>query len=92
MATASDRVDSTASQSRSNTEELGGQVTELCAYINSASYKLLERPHPRTDVLLIPKAWAEFQTTYGYVDDVAAVIAVTIGKSKAARQIFNVAE
>ena len=42
--------------------------------------------------LLIPKAWGEFLTTYGYIDNVAAAIAITIGNSKAARQVFNVAE
>ena len=42
--------------------------------------------------LLIPKAWAEFQATYGYVDNVAAAITLTIGNHQAAGQIFNVAE
>lgn len=42
--------------------------------------------------LSIPKAWGEFQTTYGYVHNVAAAIAATIGHPAAARQIFNIAE
>lgn len=42
--------------------------------------------------LLIPKAWGEFQTTCGYIHNVAAAIAATAGNPAAANQVFNIAE
>lgn len=44
------------------------------------------------DRLEIPRAWAHWQTTYGYVDNVAAAIARVVGSPHASRRVFNVAE
>ena len=41
MASALANVVSNSQNSRSNTEQLGDQITELCAYIYAATYKLL---------------------------------------------------
>jgi nucleoside-diphosphate-sugar epimerase len=42
--------------------------------------------------LAIPGPWAEWVTTYAYVDNVADAIALTIGNDKAAGRVFNVGE
>lgn len=42
--------------------------------------------------LVMPRSWLEWQTTYGFVDNVGAAIATTIGDSRAARRVFNITE
>ncbi|MGI9238362.1 MAG: NAD-dependent epimerase/dehydratase family protein [Woeseiaceae bacterium] len=44
------------------------------------------------DRIVMPRSWLEWQTTYGFVDNVGAAIATTIGDSRAARRVFNVTE
>jgi nucleoside-diphosphate-sugar epimerase len=39
--------------------------------------------------IAVPRAWAGWRTTYGYVEDVAAGIALAAGHPAAARRIFN---
>ena len=42
--------------------------------------------------LSLPRAWAEWTTTYGYIENVGAAIASTVGQHQAYGEIFNVAE
>jgi len=42
--------------------------------------------------LLIPRSWANWYTTYGYIDDVAAGVALTVGNPKALERVFNIGE
>ena len=42
--------------------------------------------------LTIPTGWANWQSTYGYMDNVGAAVAATLGNEKAYRQTFNVAD
>lgn len=44
------------------------------------------------DRLIIPRDWANWQSTYGYIDNVGAAIATTLGQERAHNQVFNVAE
>ena len=44
------------------------------------------------DTLVMPTGWASWTTTYGYIDNVGAAIAATIGSVPAKSQVFNVAE
>jgi len=44
------------------------------------------------DPLTLPQRWADWTTTYGYVDDVAAGIALTCGNPEAAKATFNIGE
>lgn len=42
--------------------------------------------------LVIPRQWAAWTTTYGYIDDVAAGIALVLGHDSAANRVFNIGE
>ena len=42
--------------------------------------------------LTLPRVWADWTTTYGYVDNVGAAIVAALGQQRAYREIFNVAE
>ena len=42
--------------------------------------------------LTLPTGWANWQTTYGFIDNVGASIAATLGNEKAFDQVFNIAE
>ncbi len=42
--------------------------------------------------LVIPRTWASWVTTYGYIDDVAHGIVLTLGNPKAAKATYNIAE
>lgn len=42
--------------------------------------------------LTLPQRWADWTTTYGYIDDVAAGIALTVGNPEAANATFNIGE
>lgn len=42
--------------------------------------------------LVMPSAWAYWVSTYGYVENVAAAVASTVGNTIAARKTFNVGE
>jgi len=42
--------------------------------------------------LVMPRVWAEWITTYGYVENVAEGIALTIGNSRALKRVFNIGE
>ena len=42
--------------------------------------------------LAVPRDWARWRTTYGYVDNVAAGILLAASHKKAARRIFNLGE
>jgi len=42
--------------------------------------------------LVIPRTWASWVTTYGYIDDVAHGIALTLGNPKATKATYNIAE
>ena len=42
--------------------------------------------------LVIPRTWANWYSTYGYIDNVGAAIARTIGDERARNKTFNVAE
>lgn len=42
--------------------------------------------------LVIPRAWAEFITTYGYVENVASGIALSVGNERALNRVFNIGE
>ncbi len=42
--------------------------------------------------LLLPTAWANWTTSYGYIDNVAEAIALCVGHPRAAGQTFNVGE
>ena len=42
--------------------------------------------------LIVPTAWASWQSTYGYIENVGASIAAVLGDPRAERRIFNVAE
>ena len=42
--------------------------------------------------LVIPRSWAEWTTTYGYVDNVASGIGRTVGNRSAMKRIFNIGE
>lgn len=42
--------------------------------------------------LTIPAGWANWQSTYGFIDNVGAAVAATFGNAKAYRQTFNVAD
>ena len=44
------------------------------------------------DKLVIPRAWANWQSTYGYIENVGAAIAASIESNRACNEIFNVAE
>ncbi len=44
------------------------------------------------EVLVVPRMWANWQSTYGYIENVGAAIAVTLGHKQAQNQVFNVAE
>ncbi len=44
------------------------------------------------DVLVIPQAWAHWQTSFGYIDNVGAAITATLGDERAHKQIFNISE
>lgn len=46
----------------------------------------------RDESLVIPRAWANSVATYGYVQNVGAAIATTLGNGLAFRQVFNIAE
>lgn len=39
--------------------------------------------------IAMPRAWAQWRTTYGYVDDVAAGIALAATREAASRRVFN---
>lgn len=42
--------------------------------------------------ITIPRVWAGWTSTYGYIDNVGSAIAATLGDPSAFQQIFNVAE
>lgn len=42
--------------------------------------------------LVIPRSWANWRSTYGYIENVAEAVALTLGHSKAENRIFNVGE
>lgn len=42
--------------------------------------------------LVLPSAWARFVSTYGYINNVAQGIALTLGNAKAVNAIYNVGE
>lgn len=42
--------------------------------------------------LVIPSSWANWCSTYGYIENVAAAIALTLGHPKAENRVFNVGE
>ena len=42
--------------------------------------------------LVIPRTWANWHSTYGYIDNVGSAIAQTIGDERARNTTFNVAE
>ena len=44
------------------------------------------------DKLTTPAGWANWQSTYGFIDNVGATVAATLGNDKAFNQVFNVAE
>lgn len=44
------------------------------------------------ETLTIPRTWANWQSTYGYIENVGAAVAATLGNPSAYIQIFNVAE
>jgi len=44
------------------------------------------------EVVTLPTSWARWCSTYEYVENVGSAVARTLGSSKAARSIFNVAE
>jgi nucleoside-diphosphate-sugar epimerase len=44
------------------------------------------------DRLVIPTRWANWQSTYGFIDNVGAAIASTLGNKRAFNQVFNVAD
>ncbi len=46
----------------------------------------------RHDVLTVPRSWANWHSTYGYIENVGAAVAITIGHENAYNQVFNVAE
>lgn len=46
----------------------------------------------RRTELVLPRLWAEWQTTYGYVDNVGAAVGAVVGRPEAHQQIYNVAE
>ncbi len=42
--------------------------------------------------LIVPRRWAHWLTTYGYIENVGAAVAAAIGCEQARNRIFNVAE
>jgi len=44
------------------------------------------------DTLVVPRGWANWQSTYGYVENVGAAVAITLGHQQARNQVFNIAE
>lgn len=40
----------------------------------------------------MPKEWAQFVSTYGYIDNVAEGISITLGNTKAFKAVFNLGE
>lgn len=42
--------------------------------------------------LVIPRSWGHWQSTYGYIDNVGAAVALTLGDPRAENRIFNVTE
>ena len=46
----------------------------------------------KQQALIIPRSWANWQSTYGYVENVGAAVAATLGHPQARNTIFNIAE
>ena len=46
----------------------------------------------KKDRLTMATAWADWTTTYGYVENVAAAIAIAAGHPRAVNQVFNIGE
>jgi nucleoside-diphosphate-sugar epimerase len=44
------------------------------------------------DTIEVPPRWADWVTTYGYVENVGAAIALASGHERASRTIFNVGD
>ena len=42
--------------------------------------------------ILLPKAWMDWQSTYGYIQNVGEAVALTLGNTKAYNSIFNIGE
>jgi len=42
--------------------------------------------------ILLPKAWLDWHSTYGYIDNVAEGVALTLGNQKAMNRVFNIGE
>jgi len=42
--------------------------------------------------LVLPRSWCNWETTYGFVDNVGAAIARILGEPKAGKRVFNIAE
>jgi len=42
--------------------------------------------------LLLPKTWMDWQSTYGYIQNVGEAVALTLGTTRAHNRIFNIGE
>jgi len=45
----------------------------------------------RRPSLVMPRIWADWETTYGYVENVAAAITAVLGNGAALKRVFNIA-
>ena len=45
-----------------------------------------------SEKLVLPRSWCTWETTYGYIDNVGAAIALILGEPRAGKRVFNIAE